>query len=231
MASASVNPQPQPDIPPGFEMEPEPAIPPGFELAPPEDPTKPPEPVKPNRTDIVTSSTPNPPTSANPTVPEKPETLGIQMQQLGRGIRKAVMFPRSSPIPSAFPQNVGVVHDGLGNVFAYRRDLLNKSAIKSASRNNKLTEILGSSLLGYGAPDKQDLGPDSVTVAVHDPNGVEVQSTATDERHFPATMAAAKHLRPRGGRISLQTPQRIVHQRLAYPQPQPVDLGIPAELK
>lgn len=232
MAPNEITDQPQADIPPGFELEPEPAVPPGFEPAPPEDPTQPVEPVKPNHTDKVSEFTPNAPTASLPTVPESPETMNVQMQQLASGIRRAVMFPKGASLPSAYPPNVSVTHDAYGNVFALRNDLIKKSEIHSAAKNNRLTEVLGSSIVGMGGPDKANLGPDPVTVVSRGPDGTEAQSTMTDERHFPATMLAAKHLTPRGGRVSIETPQRVVRQRLAYqPAPPTTDFGIPSEIK
>lgn len=225
--------QPQADIPPGFELEPEPAIPPGFELHPPEDPTQPPEPVKPNHVDRVSDATPNKPTAANPTVPEKPETLAIQLQQLSQGSRRAVMLPKGTPHPAIYPPGTSITSDSFGNQYVFRPDLIRKAEIRNASRNNKLTEVLGSSVVGMGAPDKANLGADPVTVVSRGPDGTEAQSTVTDERHLPATMLAAKHLTPRGGRVSIETPQRVVSQRLRYPAPQPqtADFGIPSEIK
>lgn len=224
--------QPAPQIPPGFELEPEPAIPPGFELAPPEDATKPSEPIKPNNVDRPSAATPNPPTAFNPTAPEKPETLDMQLQQLGSGIRRAVMLPKGSGMPSQFPPGTSVTHDGLGNNYIFRPDLIRKSEIHSAAKNNKLTEVLGSSKVGMGAPDKSALGPDPVTVVSRGPNGAEAQSIATDERHFPATMLAAKHLTPRGGRISVEPASRVIRQRAPFVSAPPLqDFGTPAELK
>jgi len=207
-ATADHAPAPQP----GQEPRPE-----DFKTLAPPPKVEPVKEVKPDKTKIVTGRTNNPPTAATATTPESPETIAAQVTQLGEGTRRVVMFPRGQGQPAQFPDNVGITSDGLGNTYAYNKDLITPAAVQTAARNNTLPEILGHAQMGMGAPDKSMLQGDVVVVVVRDANGVEVQSTATDEAHLEQTTAASQALMPEGGSVGIETPEQAVGGRTEAP--------------
>lgn len=189
------------------------------------------EPPEPSDVARVSEHTPNPPTAALSTTPESPATIDMQLQQLGRGIRKVVMLPKGTPAPMRYPPRVAITSDGLGNLYCYRQDLIKKGAIHSAAKRNKLPEILGSTQLGLGAPDKAALPPDAPVVTAHAPSGIELQSTATSPEVLPLTIAATQAVTPPGGRVSIGRAQQVLRGRLyqGVQQPEPLpDLAAPA---
>lgn len=159
----------------------------------------------PNHVARVSPLTPNPPTAALPTMPESPATISIQLAQLGSGIRSTVMIPKGTQTPnySSLPPNVALASDPYGNQYFFRKDLIDRSRIESAAKNNKLPEVLGHAQMGLGAPDKSELPPNPHVVVVHAPDGTEVQSAATSPEHLTRTLAAMEGLKPHGGTVSL----------------------------
>jgi hypothetical protein len=190
-------------------------------------------PVRPSQVDRVSPSTPNPPTAALPTTPESPETISLQVQQLGVGTRRVVMFPAGTAQPDTYPPGVSLTHDKFGNTYAYRPDLIRTSEIHKAARENRLPEILGSAESGLGAKDKSALPPHAPVVTVHGPDGTEIQSTATAPEDVPTTVAASQEITPQGGTITVQPAENVLAQRLRQPAeqlgaPQPIEEASPA---
>lgn len=183
------------------------------DLSTPKEIGAPPATPKPAQVQRVSPATPNPPTAALPTAPEKPETIALQVQQLGEGGRRVVMFPKGTTQPGQWPAGVSLTHDEFGNTYAYRPDLIRKSEIRSAAKNNKLSEVLGSAEQGMGAPDKSALQGNPVVVTARTPEGAEAQSTATDTANLPATVAATHAVMPEGGSVSIETPEQAVADR------------------
>lgn len=173
-------------------------------------------PPPPTKSETVSPATPNPPTASVATHPESPETIAIQMQQLGEGLRRVVMFPKGEGQPTQFPPNVAITHDEFGNTYAYRNDLTTKGEIHGAARNNQLSTILGGPN-GTGAPDKITLPPDAPVVAVHAPDGTEVQATATSPESMGATVANHEPLVPPGGSVSVTNAPQVLHGRNGHP--------------
>ena len=182
---------------------------------------KPREAIKPSVVQRPSPATPNPPTAAIPTMPEKPETIAAQLQQLAGGQRKAVMFPKGTPVPTQFPmveagqQPISLQHDKFGNVYAYRPDLISKHEISTAASHNKLPDVLGSALNGMGAPDKSILPSDAPVVVVRGPDGGTVQATATDD--IRRTVDAAKDVTPPGGAVTIESVEQQMAERAAPP--------------
>ena len=100
-----------------------------------------------------------------PTEPESPETIALQMEQMGDGARKVVMFPDGQNAPTQYPPGIRITHgapwtDESGqvhrNLYAYRPDQTTAGAIHAAEKNNTLPELLGGPMgmgaPGYGAP-------------------------------------------------------------------------------
>lgn len=205
---------------------------------PPDGPGKLPD-VKPSPVKNVSPATPNPPTAALPTQPESPETIAIQIQQLGQfgapvalSQRKAVMFPRGQAMPPlAGLAGLKLTHDHFGNVYAYRPDLITPGEIHSAAKNNRLPEVLGGPM-GMGAPDKSQLHGTPLAVVSRAPDGTEVQSTATDAVNLPMTHAATAMVMPPGGSLSVEPIPNILAQRRGIALPSaPSPPQVPDPLK
>jgi N12 class adenine-specific DNA methylase len=187
---------------------------------PPAPPPPPPEPIKPSKVERVGPATPNPPTAAIATEPESPETIALQMQQLGReGMpvapdqRKVVMFPKGQGMPPMETLGgLAVAHDKFGNVYVFRPDLVDRGEITRAASTNKLSELLGGPM-GMGAPDKADLQGPPVAVVGRGPDGVEAQTTATDQASLPHTIIATHAVTPPGGTIEVKSPEEALGDR------------------
>lgn len=175
-------------------------------------------PPKPNQVQRVSAATPNPPTAFTATEPEAPETIAIQIGQLGTGLRRVVMFPRGHGQPSTLPDSTAVTHDAFGNTYAYRPDLIKKGDIHTAAKNNALTQILGGPR-GMGSPDKSLLPPETVTVTGRSADGTEAQSTATDSASLPLTVSATHAVTPPGGSVSVEPTASVVMRRIIQNQP------------
>ncbi|MDE2098946.1 MAG: strawberry notch family protein [Patescibacteria group bacterium] len=215
---------PKPPEPVAQEPEPVPGpqeLPTSPDLEPQPEPAEPPKPTPVQR---VSPDTPNPPTAYTATEPESPQTIAIQLQQLGEGTRKVVMFPKGQGQPTTFPPGAALTHDDFGNTYVYRPDLIKKSAIHSAARDNRLPEVLGGPM-GMGAPDKSALHGEPVTVVSRAADGTEVQSTATDQENLPVTHAATQMVTPPGGTVSVEPAEKVVVERqgqgVPAPAPQP----------
>lgn len=198
---------PEPRI---HDFKPTPTPPPAPE--PPAPPPPPPEPVKPTPVQKVGPETPNPPTAALPTEPESPETIALQVSQLTEGTRKVVMFPQGQGQPLSPPPGLALANDGLGNTYLFRPDLISRSAIRTAARNNTLPEILGGPM-GMGAPDKTALQGEPVAVVGHAPDGTEAQTTVTDGANLPQTVSATHAVTPPGGTVTVMPPEQVLAGR------------------
>ena len=216
------------------------APPAGGAEAPPIDvnpgPQQAPPPVPPTPTEHVGPRTPVPPTAAQPTTPETPETLDTQLAQMGQGLRKVVMVPKSNLDqgyqPAApLPAGVSLTADAYGNRYYFdKQQGMTAEQVRSAAKNNKLPEILGGPV-GMQAPDKSVIPPGQATVVkATAPNGTEVQSTATVPQMVPETLAATQPLVPPGGRLDVVSPQAAIQDRTGAPVPPPVSLSAPPSL-
>lgn len=182
-------------------------------------PLPPREPVEASKVQKVSPATPIPPTAAIPTQTESPETIALQVSQLGQfgtpvhpDQRKVVMFPGGQGQPIIPPAGLALANDGLGNTYLFRPDLITRSAIRTAARNNTLTEILGGPA-GMGAPDKSALQGPPIAVTGKDANGVEAQTTVTDAQSLPHTVLATHAVTPLGGRIEIKAPNQALQDR------------------
>ena len=166
------------------------------------------EPVQPelSKTHTVSPETPNPPTAGVPTVEESPATIAKQVAQLKSRVRSLVMFPQGTQLPpiSSIPAGMTQFSDDFGNIYWGRGDMMERGAVRSAARNNTLPELLGAAEInpatgkqfGLGAPDKSLLKGKLYAVVGRDTDGVEIQSTATDEEHLQQTITAMNKLAP-----------------------------------
>lgn len=189
---------------------------------------------KPPKVGKVSSATPNAPTAATPTEPESPETIAIQVQQLGQfgqpvqpGIpqRRVVMFPGGQGMDLQALGDLAITNDGLGNTYAYRKDLISASEIKQAAKNNTLAEILGHHELGMGVPDKSEQQEEGLAVTAHAPDGTEVQTAVSPTDNIPAAIEAAHAVTPEGGHVTVTPPPAALAERQGIEPPETLSDG------
>ncbi len=190
--------------------------------APPEAPVKEPEAPPPPKVGKVSSATPNAPTAATPTQPEAPETIALQIQQMGRfgepvqpgqPQRRVVMFPGGQGMPDLSALNgLAITNDGMGNTYAYRKDLISAAEIHHAAKNNTLPDILGHAELGMGVPDKSQT-EGGVAVTAHAPDGTEIQTAVAPTDGIPGAIEAAHAVTPEGGHVTVKTPEQALEER------------------
>lgn len=139
--------------------------------------------------------------------PESPETVQAQLQQLTEGKRKAVLLTPGEKVMGV-PEGVKTLQTPRGT-FYYDVNKINARTIKRAIDFDRLSEILGDSDLGYGAPNKKDLeGPISAVTARE--GDVDVQSVATDQKNLLKTVEAAKRV---GSKVWIEPPEEVLKRR------------------
>lgn len=163
---------------------------------------------------------PQAPTAAHPTTPEASGTIQLQLQQLKAGKRKAVMFPKGTPVAfSARQFNAQRVDTRVGTFFFNPR-LITAQEIQQAIAANQLPAILGDVNLGYGAPDKSQLAGPIKTITARAPGGVPVQDVATDAAHEPQAQQAAQAVTPPGGSVEERSADSAIAERVAGGDPE-----------
>jgi broad specificity phosphatase PhoE len=154
------------------------------------------------------------PTAAQPTIPESPQTLQMQLMQLQQGKRHTVMFPKGTQVPQLIP-NTPLHKDAHGNLYAYDPERINPAQINAAVATNRLPEILGDAEIGMGAPDKSQLRGAVANVIGRTMDGTTVQSTASDEENLQSAIEATKRVTPPGGTVSVEPAQNEINNRVA----------------
>lgn len=158
-------------------------------------------------------------TAATETLPEKPGTLLAQIKQLSTGKRRAVMIPRGTAMPIKFraiPKHLRMIHVPRVGKFLFHPGKIGPKAIRHAVKHNGLTEILGATDGGMGAPDKSELQGQPEAVMAKDATGETVQGTLTDQGSMPETVEQTAKLVPEGGTLDITTPEDEIANRLAW---------------
>jgi hypothetical protein len=155
-----------------------------------------------------------PETAAHPTVPEKPDTIGVQLQQLQDGKRRVVMIPQGS-FPAPVPHGMQQHADAHGNRYIFNPSAINQHEIKLAIATNRLPSILGAAAGGMGAPDKSRLKGKPVNVVARKKNGTEIQSTVADKKSVPSAVRQSRKLAPRSGSVSVESPSIQIARRVS----------------
>jgi hypothetical protein len=155
-----------------------------------------------------------PETAANPTVPEKPDTIGVQLQQLQDGKRRVVMIPQGS-FPAPVPHGMQQYADAHGNRYIFNPSSIKQHEIKLAIATNRLPSILGAATGGMGAPDKSRLKGRPVNVVARKKNGTEIQSTVADKKSVSSAVRQSRKLAPRSGSVSVESPSIQIARRVS----------------
>lgn len=149
------------------------------------------------------------------TVPERPRTLEIQLEQLKQGKRRCVFCARGSKVRINPKDYKAQKHVTPAGTFYFKPKLISRKEIDSALKEHRLNEILGDVNQGYGAPPKQELKPPVSAVVSRTPEGETVQGALTDQEHTPETINAAQAITPQGGSISVEPPQKEIAHRIS----------------
>lgn len=148
------------------------------------------------------------------TVPEKPRTLAIQLEQLQQGLRRVVFIAKGSKT------KINAADYGMRRLtlpsgdYIYDQQAIKPQEIIAAVKNHELNEILGTVENGYGAPPKEDIQGEPIAVVSRDTDGETAHSALTDEQHIPETAEAAQTLTPPGGNLSIEPPHVEIEHRL-----------------
>lgn len=143
-------------------------------------------------------------------IPESPEALKRQVDQLVNGQRQAVMFTPGSELPPK-PEGFNLLKTDQGT-FYYDPDEIGARAIKRAIHFNRLNDILGDKSVGYGAPPKHELQGPPLAVVAQDSDGTDLQAVATDHPNLPATVDAAQKVAPQ---VRVEDPEQAVLKRIS----------------
>lgn len=153
-------------------------------------------------------------TAAASTVPEKPDAIGEQMNQLSNLKRRVVMIPRGS-FPRIAPEGMVTHADQHGNKFVFNPSLIGIHDIKLAIATNRLPGILGAARGGMGVPDKSALRGKVKNVVAKSKGGLSIQSAASDIPHIKSAVQQAKKITPRGGSVAIESPAKEIRRRIA----------------
>jgi len=148
------------------------------------------------------------------TVPEKPETIGIQVKQLADGGRKTIMLPNGTASPASIPAGVESLQTPAGT-FLYDPEQIEPKEIHQAVAENRLPEILGPADGGLGAPDKSQIQGEPIAVVARDANGTEVQATVTDRANLNRTLEQSRKVTPEGGAVGIEAMADVLAKRTA----------------
>lgn len=152
--------------------------------------------------------------AAQPTIPEAPNTLQSQLDQLVSGDRRAVMFPKGTPLLKK-PKGMRSYTDSTGNTFIFNPKLTSQKDIDDASQNNALTDLLGATQGGMGAPDKTELQGKPVAVVAKDAQGETVQGTLTDQPNLGQTVQQTEKVTPPDGSVQFERPEDELAHRIS----------------
>lgn len=152
-------------------------------------------------------------TANQPTVPERPETIDAQMEQLQGGVRRVVMIPNGTKMPSGVSKHLSTIRvPGAGN-FIFDATAIAPREIRRAARFNRLPDILGATEGGMGTLDKTELNGPTAAVLGKTREGTTTQGTLTDEANLSNALRQTEKLIPRGGRVEIAKPEAEIINR------------------
>lgn len=155
-------------------------------------------------------------------IPETPDTLTIQRQELADGKRPAIMYPAGTkPLPR--PKGVQTLKNDRGT-FHYNPKLVKAKDILTASRMGRENEVLG---LGPVSKPEVDArvaaGEAPLAVTERTPEGIEVKAAVGTEATAPEQLRAieAGKATPENT-VRVEPVEQVVAGRLAPPTPEEV---------
>ena len=154
-------------------------------------------------------------------VPEKPASLEAQIRQIGQGGRKAVMYPKGTPVPVMLPQGLRKVTNARGT-FVFDPKLTSVKEINALSKQGRENE-----LLGLGPVSKPEAmariagGEQAVTVTERTPAGIEVKAAVGTDQTAPSQISAIEAGKTPGNIVRVETPEQTVNLRNMVAEPKP----------
>ena len=148
------------------------------------------------------------------TIPEKPSTMAIQVHQLEQGLRRAVYFPRGTPLMKR-PKMAKALETPDG-MFFYDPAKITSGDILRAQEEGRLNEILGATDGGMGPQSKDDVersGDAAVSVVGKSANGTVAQGTLATRSGVPLAARQVAKVTPKGGKVSVESPAKTIADR------------------
>lgn len=151
-----------------------------------------------------------------PVVPERPETIDAQMQQLYRGDRRAVMIPKGTKMPGGIQRGYKTIRPSSAGNFIFNPRAISPREIHQAVKFERLPEILGAIDGGMGAPDKTELRGPVSAVEGKDADGTTTQGTLADEGSLDSAIQQTAKVTPEYGTVSVTDPESVLAERMAW---------------
>ena len=140
------------------------------------------------------------------TVPERPETIKAQLDELKAGKRPAVLVTpgAKSAVP---PKGMKALRTKAGR-FIYDPEQLTTEQIQAAVREDRIGDVLGYGIANKPAPE------DAVgVVTVRDADGVEKRAVVTDAANLESVVAEAQNVSGPSDTVSIEHPKRVLSGR------------------
>jgi hypothetical protein len=180
-----------------------------------------PEPVPPQ----VTAPRPVPPEvqqasqnlDTGQNAPEQPAAIAAQQQQVGQGNRKAVMYPKGSPVP-AKPDGLARLNTPRGVVDFDPKQISAKQVIGAVAQGRE------NEILGLGPVSKPEVmqrvaaGEQPVAVTERTPQGLEVKGAVGTEQTAPEQARVLEANKTPGNTVQLENPAQTVAARAEAPK-------------
>ena len=146
------------------------------------------------------------------TVPERPETIKAQLDELKAGKRPAVLVTpgAKAAIP---PKGMKALRTKAGR-FIYDPARLTADEIQASVREDRIGEVLG-----YGIANKPAPGSEAGVVTVRDADGLEKRAVVTDAENMASVVAEAQKVTEPGDSVAIESPQKVLEGRAPGAQP------------
>jgi hypothetical protein len=150
-------------------------------------------------------------------MPERPETIGAQLDWLTTGKRKAVLLTSGAEMP-ALPAGAEI-HPTDAGTFIFDPDRTSPAELDRAVAENKIGDVLDYGIADKPAPD-QALG----AVTIRGADGIEKQAVVTDRANLKSVLAKAKAIAGPEDTVQIETPEQVIRGRQANPTAAPSEL-------
>lgn len=164
---------------------------------------------------LTTSAAPVAPSSGGqPTVPEKPVTLDMQIEQLTAGKRDAMLVPLGNPAQVPTPPGMERIETSEGAVI-YNPNRLGKEAVLSAAIDGRIGD-----LTGY-VQTKTEAGPGAATVVSRNAQGVEQDAALVSPDRVAEQAAVFAGRAQPGSTVGVEPTEQVIADRLGETQAPP----------
>jgi hypothetical protein len=153
--------------------------------------------------------------SKTPTVPESPETLAIQRQELESGDRPLVMYPKGTPAPEKQPDGM-MRYRVNGDIYDYNPKKVKGKELSQRIRDNTIQE-----LMGLGPFNKDQVaasvakGSPETAVVERTPEGTETRSAASTVELTPKVKAVMEKNKAPKNMVAVEPVEKPIQERAA----------------